>query len=349
MKLRGHGGDDSAASRESGKSTAQMKKHILATLAVGALAFLMGGQEKALAAGAALKTEAQKIGYALGMSLGKSLKQRKISADTDFLSKGAKAQLTGVAGLMTADEVRAVLMTLPAGPTNLPAGPKKFKNVKEEVGYAIGMDFAQRLKASGLGAPEVDLDDLAKGAQDMLAGNPALLTADEASAVFTGLQGKLEAKQAALEQQQIAQLKEQDPKFKADSEKNMKEEAEFLARNKSAPGVKSLTNGLQYSVITAGAGPIPKPTDSVKVNYRGTLLDGTQFDASPPGQSLSCNLSGGVIKGWLAVLRLMPAGSKWKVFIPSNLAYGARGFPPRIPPNAALIFEMELVSIDPVK
>jgi FKBP-type peptidyl-prolyl cis-trans isomerase len=190
---------------------------------------------------------------------------------------------------------------------------------------------------------------LVKGVKDLLAGNPALLTADEASLVFLGLQDKVEERQAAVEEKQIALLKEQDPKFKADSEKYMKEGADFLAKNKTAPGVKTLTNGLQYTIITAGAGAIPKPTDTVKVNYRGTFLDGTQFDASPPGKPFPCNLSGGVIKGWLAILKLMPAGSKWKVVIPSNLAYGARGFPPRIPPNATLVFEMELVSIDPPK
>ena len=309
----------------------------------------MAGQAKALAAGAALKTEPQKVGYALGMSLGKSLKKSNISPDADSLGKGARAQLTGGPSLMTAAEVKAVLVTLPAGPANLPAGDKKFKSVKEEIGYAIGMDFAQNLKTSGLDLADLDLDDLVKGIKDLLAGNAALLTDNEASTVFMGLQDKVEAKQAAVEEKQIALLKQQDPKFKADSEKNQKEGADFLARNKTAPGVKSLTNGLQYTVLTAGTGPIPKPTDSVKVNYRGTFLDGTQFDASPPGRPFTCNLAGGVIKGWIAVLKLMPVGSKWNVVIPSNLAYGARGFPPRIPPNAVLRFEMELVSIDPAQ
>ena len=180
----------------------------------------MGGQETALAAGAALKTEAQKTGYALGMSLGKSLKKSNISADADSLGKGARAQLTGAASLMTADEVKAVLVTLPSGPANLPAGNKKFKSVKEEIGYAIGMDFAQNLKTSGLDLADLDLDDLVKGVKDLLAGSAALLTDDEASAVFMGLQDKVEAKQAAVEEKQIALLKQQDPKFKADSEKN---------------------------------------------------------------------------------------------------------------------------------
>jgi FKBP-type peptidyl-prolyl cis-trans isomerase len=310
-----------------------MKNQILAKRAVGCLAFLivMGGLEKAPADAAALKTEPQKLGYAFGMSLGISLKKGNIAADAASLGKAAKAQLTGAAGLMTAAEMQAVLTTLPGGPTNLPAGDKRFKSVKEEVGYAIGLDFAQRLKASGLALPDLDLDDLVLGLQDIVAGKTTLLTTNEVNAIFTGIQAKVEEKQ-------IAQMMQQDPKFKADSEKNMKEGIEFLARNKTAPGVKSLTNGMQYSVLTAGAGLIPKPTDSVKVNYRGTFLDGTQFDASPPGQPFPCHLSGGVIQGWLEILKLMPAGSKWRVFIPSNLAYGARGFPPTIPPQRHLDF-----------
>jgi FKBP-type peptidyl-prolyl cis-trans isomerase len=242
---------------------------------------------------------------------------------------------------MTAAEISAVLKTLPGGPTNLPAGDKRFKSVKEEVGYAVGWDFAQRIKTAGLELADLDLDNLVKGVEDMSAGKPTLLTADEAADVFAGIQGRLEDKQAALR-------KAQDPQFKADSEKNLKEETEFLAKNKTAAGVITLTNGLQYTVMTPGTGPIPKPTDSVKVNYRGTFLDGKQFDASPPGQPFSCSLSGGVIRGWLAVLKRMPVGSKWNVFISSELAYGPLGRP-GIPPNSALIFEMELVSIDPPK
>jgi FKBP-type peptidyl-prolyl cis-trans isomerase FklB len=348
-----------------------MKKHILAKLAVCCLALQMGGEAKALAAAGALKTEPQQIGYALGVSLGNSFKIRKVTLDADFLGKGAKAQLTGAASLMTAGEVKAVLAAQPGaggpsrsggvlsgddlkaalaamlgGPTNPPPVSKKFKNAQEQTGYAFGVDFAQRLQASGLGAADLDLDDAVKGVKDMVAGKTLLLTTNELTVVFADVQAKIQEKQAALQAKQIEQRKAQDPKFKAESEKNLKEGAEFLAKNKTAPGVKSLPNGLQYSVITAGTGPIPKPTDSVKVNYRGLFLNGAQFDASPPGVPLSCGLSGGLIQGWLDILKLMPAGSKWKVFIPSGLAYGERGYPPAIPPNATLVFEMELVSID---
>jgi len=319
-----------------------MKRHILAKLAVCCLALQLGGQEKTLAAAGTLKTEPQKAGYAFGMSLADSLKRDKITMDAAFLGKAAKAQLSGAATLMSAAEVSAVLKSLRASTAFLPPADKNFKTGQEKLGYAFGFDFAQRMKASGLGLADVDVDQVVQGVQDRLAGKPTLLTTNEMVAVFAGLQDKMEEKE-------IAQLKAQDPKFKADSERNAKAGTDFMAKNKTAPGVISLTNGLQYTVLTAGRGPIPKSTDSVKVNYRGTFLDGTQFDASPPDKPFPCNLAGGVIPGWIEVLKRMPVGSKWRVVIPPNLAYRGRGFPPAIPPSATLIFEMELVSIDPAK
>jgi len=108
--------------------------------------------------------------------------------------------------------------------------------------------------------------------------------------------------------------------------------------------VKVLPDGLQYKILTEGKGPMPKLTDTVTVNYRGTLVNGEEFDASKPGNPISFPLNG-VIKGWTEILQLMPTGSKWKVFIPSDLAYGANGAGPKIGPNATLIFDIELVSI----
>jgi FKBP-type peptidyl-prolyl cis-trans isomerase len=301
-------------------------------LSLCCLAFQLGSLEKAAAADGSLKTGAQKAGYALGMSLGNTLKKDSFSVDVDLLRKAVKTQLTGATALMTTDEVNAVLMTLSSrGLTNLPSGEKRFKTVKEEIGYAIGCDFGRSLKAMGLESADLDLDDLIKGVQDITAGKATLLTPDEANDAFAVIQDKVAQKQAALRMAQ-------DPQFKAESEKNLKEQTEFMAKNKTAPGVITLTNGLQYTVLTKGTG-------KVKVNYRGTFLDGREFDASPPGMPLSCRLSGGVIRGWLDVLKKMPAGSKWKVVIPSSLAYGPLGHT-GIPPNAALIFEMELVSID---
>ena len=211
--------------------------------------------------------------------------------------------------------------------------------MNQEIGYAIGWSFGQQMKAM-----EVDLDvpNLVKGVQDTVAGRAPLLTSNEVAGIFTALH-------ANIQEKQMAKMQEREALFKAEGAKdNLKEGTEFMAKNKTAPGVTALPNGLQYTVLTKGTGPIPKPTDSVEVNYRGTFLDGKEFDASPPGQPFPCHLAGGVIDGWLDILKIMPVGSKWKVFIPSELAYGPMGRA-GIPPNAALIFEMELVSIDPVK
>jgi FKBP-type peptidyl-prolyl cis-trans isomerase len=132
------------------------------------------------------------------------------------------------------------------------------------------------------------------------------------------------------------------------AEKNKKEGEAFLAQNKTKPGVQTLPDGLQYKVITEGNGPKPATNDTVLVNYRGTLLDGTEFDnsAKHPTQPMQLRVNG-VIKGWSEALRMMPSGSKWQLFIPSDLAYGERGTPSGIGPDATLIFDIELVGIKP--
>jgi FKBP-type peptidyl-prolyl cis-trans isomerase len=270
------------------------------------------------------------------MNIGASIKKNNISLDPDLLGKGATTALAGGQPLLTMQEVMAVLKSLPAGPTNLPAGDKNFKEVKEEVGYAIGMNFGQAMKSQGV---ELDVATLVKGLKDTLAGGATLLTTNEETDVFTALRAKLQEKQAAQMKEQTALMKEQ-------GDLNLQEGPAFLAKNKGEPGVITLTNGLQYKIITAGTGPKPKLTDTVNVNYRGTLVSGLEFDASAPGSPISFPLTG-VIRGWTEILQLMPAGSKWKVFIPSDLAYGERGFPPKIAPNATLIFEIELLSIEP--
>jgi FKBP-type peptidyl-prolyl cis-trans isomerase len=145
-------------------------------------------------------------------------------------------------------------------------------------------------------------------------------------------------------QSQVQQKREE--KRLAEAETNKKDGAAFLAANATKEGVVTLPSGLQYKVMTAGTGPKPSATDSVVCNYRGTLLDSTEFDSSyKRGQPVTLNV-GGVIKGWTEALQLMPAGSKWQLFIPPDLAYGDRGQGP-IGPNSTLIFEVELLSIQP--
>jgi FKBP-type peptidyl-prolyl cis-trans isomerase len=223
------------------------------------------------------------------------------------------------------------------------------KTEKEKTSYALGINIGGSVQNTLMNfeifGMEMDADLVVKGLKDTLADSPKLLTTEETDAILKALSAKFQAKQAAKHAEQEALFKEESAKD------NAKEGTEFLAKNKTAPGVQTLTNGIQYTVITAGAGPIPKPTDIVKVNYRGTFVDGKEFDASH-GKPFPCSLVPGprsVIEGWQYILKLMPTGSKWKVVIPPDLAYHAQGQPPAIPPNATLVFEIELVSIDPAK
>ena len=159
-----------------------------------------------------------------------------------------------------------------------------------------------------------------------------LLTDDQIKAVMTDLQSQVRQKQEAKRQ--------------AMAEANKKDGAAFLAANATKPGVVTLPSGLQYKVLTPGTGPKPAATDSVICNYRGTLLDNTEFDSSyKRGQPATFPVTG-VIKGWTEALQLMPVGSKWQLFIPADLAYGERAQGPG-GPNATLIFEVELLSIQP--
>jgi len=149
-----------------------------------------------------------------------------------------------------------------------------------------------------------------------------------------------------IQETMIAFQKEMMAKWEEIGKKNKADGEAFLAGNKKKEGVKTLPDGLEYKVINAGTGKKPKADDTVTVNYRGTLINGTEFDSSyKRGQPATFPVSGGMIKGWSEALQLMQEGAKWELFIPSNLAYGERGMGGIIGPNATLIFEVELVSI----
>ena len=203
-----------------------------------------------------------------------------------------------------------------------------FKTQKDKVSYAIGMNVGSTLHRQGV---DIDPKVLQQGLQDALAGGKTLLSEEEERAVLTELQADMRKKQQEKMQQA--------------GEANKKEGEAFLAANKAKDGVVTLPSGLQYKVITTGAGPKPTASDSVVCNYRGTLIDGKEFDSSyKRGQPATFPVSG-VIKGWTEALQLMPVGSKWQLFVPSELGYGERGTGADIGPNATLIFEVELLSI----
>ena len=209
------------------------------------------------------------------------------------------------------------------------ADAPELKNDKEKLSYSIGMDIGGNLKQ---GSVEVDPDMLAKGLKDSYGGGKTILTEDQARQAIADFQKTQMAKQAETMQK----LSE---KNKADGEK-------FLAENGKKEGVKTLPSGLQYKEITPGKGKSPKTTDTVTTHYKGTLIDGKEFDSSyKRGQPATFQVSG-VIPGWTEALQLMKEGAKWQLFVPHNLAYGERGAGREIGPNATLIFEVELVSVN---
>jgi FKBP-type peptidyl-prolyl cis-trans isomerase FklB len=198
------------------------------------------------------------------------------------------------------------------------------KTPKDKASYAIGMQVGGSLHRQGI---DVDLNVLMQGMKDAIGGK-TLMTDDEARAALTQLQNDMRAKAMA------------------GAETTKKEGEAYLAANKTKPGVVALPSGLQYKILKAGTGAKPAATDKVVCNYRGTLINGTEFDASEKHGGPATFPVNGVIKGWTEALQLMPVGSKWQLFIPSDLAYGERGTPDgSIPPNSTLVFEVELVSI----
>lgn len=202
------------------------------------------------------------------------------------------------------------------------------KTEKEKFSYALGMNMGMGMAKQSV---DVDPDILAQGMKAGLAGGKTLMTPEEAQAVLTQVQTNMRKKQME--------------KMQAADEANKKEGDAFLAANKGKEGVVTLPSGLQYKVLKAGTGPKPTASDTVVCNYRGTLIDGKEFDSSyKRGEPATFPVTG-VIKGWTEALQLMPVGSKWQLFIPSSLAYGDRGAGGDIGPGATLIFEVELMSI----
>jgi FKBP-type peptidyl-prolyl cis-trans isomerase FkpA/FKBP-type peptidyl-prolyl cis-trans isomerase FklB len=220
-----------------------------------------------------------------------------------------------------------------AAEESAPAGEEKakveLKTFGQKLSYVVGLQIGRSLTAM---KKEIELEFLVHGLRDSLEGNKPLLSKAEESEI----QGTF------MKKMHEARLKEQ----KAAGGKNLEEGQKFLAENGKQKGIVTTDSGLQYQVLTEGKGPKAKATDRVKVHYRGTLLDGTEFDSSYSRNQPATFPVGGVIKGWTEALQLMSVGSKYKLFIPSELAYGPRGSPPRIGPNSVLIFEVELLDIE---
>ncbi len=208
----------------------------------------------------------------------------------------------------------------PQQPTTPPVMPDK-----EKLGYAIGFNIGSSAKKDGF---DVDADSMAAAMKDIQAGKPTRFTEAEVKKIIADFQGAMRAKMTAEREKSM-------------TENKVKGE-EFLAKNGKEPGVKTLTNGIQYKVLKEGTGEMPKTTDTVTVNYKGSLIDGTMFDEK---DGFTTPVKGRTIRGWTEVLPLMKTGSKWEVTIPADLGYGPRGMQPKIGPNSVLVFDLELVSI----
>lgn len=202
----------------------------------------------------------------------------------------------------------------------------QLKDTKDKASYSIGLNIGMNFKKQGV---DLNPDALLAGVKDAISGKKPALSEAESREVMNNFSKEMADKQKAM------------------ADKNLETGKKFLEENKKKEGVKTTPSGLQYKVIKEGNGPQPKAADTVTVDYRGTLIDGTEFDSSyKRGQPATFPLNG-VIKGWTEGLQLMKTGGKYQFFIPSDLAYGQRAMGPDITPNSTLIFEVELKSVQP--
>jgi FKBP-type peptidyl-prolyl cis-trans isomerase FklB len=208
--------------------------------------------------------------------------------------------------------------------------PFTLKTGKDKQSYAIGVNIGKTMKRDGV---NVDTSVVARGIRDALAGGKVLMTDEEIKATLTALSTELK--------------KNQDEKQRITGAANKSAGEAFLATNKAKDGVVTLPSGLQYKIVKEGTGPKPTAADTVVCNYKGTLINGTEFDSSYKRGQAATFPVGGVIKGWTEALQLMPVGSKWELFVPSELAYGPQSRSAEIGPNSTLIFDVELLSIQP--
>ena len=303
----------------------------------GVAAFLLafaGLAPNAHAADAApLATDRARASYMVGMDVGHSLAQVAPDLDLAAFEKAVRNAFAGGKPLVPEEQAKplgqALMQRIAVRTGRAPAGTSEPAVSKEQAGYLVGADVGRSL------APikdEIDLPVMMQALRTVLANGKPLLSDEEANAIRTAfsqqVQGKVQAAAAAQ------------------AGKNAAEGAAFLAKNKAVKGVHVTPSGLQYLVLRQGAGPRPKASDRVRVNYEGKLLDGTVFDSSyARGEPAEFALDQ-VIAGWTEGLTLMPVGSKYRFWIPANIAYGDKGTPGGpIPPNATLQFDVELMGI----
>lgn len=204
---------------------------------------------------------------------------------------------------------------------------------KQKASYGIGLQIGKEMRSGQLSAEDIDMQAMIQGLSDAVAKKKQAVSDED-----------LQKSMASFRSELTARMQE---RAKAQGEKNKKEGEAFLAANKSKDGVKTTASGLQYKVIKAGpgTGATPSATDTVKVHYKGTLLDGTVFDSSYDRNEPVTFPVNGVIKGWTEAMQLMKVGDKWQLFLPADLAYGEHGAGGDIGPNAVLVFDVELLDV----
>ena len=206
--------------------------------------------------------------------------------------------------------------------------PPEIKTFQDKLSYVLGREVGQGLSES---PSKIDLDLFMRGIQDTLGNRKSLVSAEEEEQIKAEFSAQMQAEQAK--------------KMAAMADQNAKAEESFLAKNKSQKGVVTTSSGLQYQVLKEGSGAVIKEADRVKVHYRGTLIDGTEFDSSYARNQPAVFDVAGVIPGWTEGLKLMKFGGKYRLWVPSKLAYGARGAGRAIAPNSLLIFDVEPIEI----
>lgn len=301
-----------------------------AALMLAAIAVLatVGAQEKTVLSG-----DRDKVSYMIGMDVARSIAPAGPDIDVAAFERAVRNAFDGGKPLIAQDRIKPLAQTLmqriAVRTRKAPAGTTLPDVAKDQVGYLVGADVGRSL------APiknEIDLPVFVQGLRTVLAGGKPLLDDTEAGALRSAFAQRIQARMQA--------------QASAAGDKNKAEGAAFLAKNKTVKGVYTTPSGLQYMVLRQGAGPRPQPGEHVRVNYRGTLLNGTVFDSSyDRGQPAEFGLDQ-VITGWSQGVAMMPVGAKYRFWIPDDLGYGAKGTPGGpIGPNTTLIFDVELLAI----
>ena len=287
------------------------------------------------------------VSYAIGMNFGKGMKESNETQNLGFVIEHIIAGIRDASGdgetRLTDSTAQMVTMnfqmymqtqamdTTKSDSTTPTASSGDFSTLQDSISYVVGMNLGGELKDSReTDSIAFNFDLLISGIQDAYSGDSTQLTDSVTQAVMVSFQTKMQEKVAA--------------RSAKEGSANLEIGNAFLAENRGKEGVQVTESGLQYVVNTEGSGTPPGPADEVTVEYAGRLIDGTEFDASAPGNPVAFPV-GGVIPGWTEALQLMKPGAEWTLFLPSDIAYGPTGSPPAIGPNSVLVFDVKLISV----